>query len=139
MKRRAVLATMAGAALATGVLVTSPASAAEPAIPPSPFPVVASGLNNPRGIAIDSAGNIYVAEAGRGGHGRCLTDPESGDKECVGFSGAITKISSGRQSRIVAGLPSIAGADGSGASGPSDVAVNPDGNLTVVMQGVGTP
>jgi len=139
MKRKTVIATLAGAALASAVVVASPASAAEPPIPASPFPVVARGLNNPRGIAIDSAGNIYVAEAGRGGRGHCVSDPEGGDA-CLGFTGAITKVTAGgQQSRLTVGLPSLAGTDGSAASGPSDVAVNPDGNLTVVMQGVGTP
>jgi len=38
----------------------------------------------------------------------------------------------------IAGLPSLAAADGSEASGPSDVVVNPDGNLTAVIQGVGS-
>jgi DNA-binding beta-propeller fold protein YncE len=91
-----------------------------------PVGVVASGLDNPRGIDVDpSTGAIYVAEAGRGGAGPCIPNPEEPDgaEACFGLSGAITRLARGNQQRIVSGLPSIA-AGGEGASGPQDVDVS---------------
>ena len=82
--------------------------------------VVASGLDNPRGLAVDHRGTVYVAEAGRGGPGPCVPGPEGGEV-CVGTSGAITKAWHGGQKRIVEGLASNAAPDGTGAIGPSDI------------------
>ena len=82
---------------------------------------VASGLDNPRQLTVTGRGDVYVAEAGRGGAGPCMTGPE-GDSICLGSSGAVTKLSArGHQSRVVSGLPSLAAPDGSAAIGPSDV------------------
>jgi hypothetical protein len=82
--------------------------------------VVAQGLDNPRGLAFDARGDLYVAEAGRGGAGPCFPGPEGGEV-CFGDSGAITRVAGGVQGRVITGLPSIAAPDGSGAIGPSDV------------------
>ena len=79
--------------------------------------VVADRLNNPRGLDLRH-GALYVAEAGTGGP--CL-DPVAGP--CVGLTSSITKVSHGRQRRIVEGLLSIAGPDGTGAVGVDDVSV----------------
>jgi hypothetical protein len=38
--------------------------------------VVATGLDNPRGLAFGTDGTLYVAEAGRGGSGPCFTNSE---------------------------------------------------------------
>jgi hypothetical protein len=81
---------------------------------------IASGLDNPRGLAFAPDGSLYVAEAGRGGTSPCLAGPE-GDTVCFGTSGAITRIGRGGQHRVLSGLPSIADADGSNAIGPNDV------------------
>jgi hypothetical protein len=67
---------------------------------------------------VSVSGALYVAEAGTGGP--CL-DPVEGP--CVGLSSSITKVSHGRQRRIVKGLLSIAGPDGTGAVGVDDVSV----------------
>jgi hypothetical protein len=83
---------------------------------------VATGLDNPRGLTFGPDGSLYVAESGRGGEGPCLPGPEGTDV-CFGTSGAITRVRHGRQSRIIEGLPSTAEADGSSATGPSDVAI----------------
>ena len=93
--------------------------------PPAPdyATVVATGLANPRGMFIDADGNLWVAEAGVGGAGPCAMGPE-GNEECMGQSGAVTKISAdGSQERVLDGLPSRAAKDGSSATGPNDVAV----------------
>lgn len=107
-----------------------PALSSEPV--PLPVPgrpaveVVARGLDNPRGLAFGLRGELYVAEAGRGGDGPCRPTVEGGSV-CSGRSGAITVIELGRQRRVVSGLPSEASPGGTGATGPSDVAVGPDG------------
>jgi hypothetical protein len=82
--------------------------------------VVASGLDNPRGLDVDKRGVVYVTEAGRGGDDACIAGPE-GEEICAGASGAVTKAWHGGQKRIVKGLPSAAAPDGSQAIGPSDI------------------
>jgi hypothetical protein len=64
---------------------------------------------------------LYVAEAGSGGDGQCAPGPEG--TRCFGNSGSITRInlSTGVQTRLVTGIPSLAGEDGSFASGAQDV------------------
>ena len=93
--------------------------------------VVASGLDNPRGLGFARDGTLYVAEAGKGGSAPCLTGPE-GDQVCYGTSGAITKVSHGHQYRVLRGLPSFASPDGSQAIGPSDVTFG-DGRLVFTI------
>jgi hypothetical protein len=47
---------------------------------PAPSPTrVASGLDNPRQLSFGTAGDLYVAEAGAGGSGPCMTGPEGGE------------------------------------------------------------
>ena len=82
--------------------------------------VVMQGLDNPRGLAFGPEGALYVAEAGRGGHGPCGTSG-TGATACVGDSGAISRLWKGEQSRVVSGLPSTAPASGAEASGPQSI------------------
>lgn len=83
--------------------------------------VMASNLDNPRGLAFGPGGYLYVAEAGRGGT-TTLCLPNVGGApgtRCYGPSGAVTQvISPGVQQRVLTGLPSIAVPDGSEATGP---------------------
>src|SRR6266540_3696538 len=81
--------------------------------------VVASGLDNPRGLGFAPNGALFVAEAGKGGAGPCNDGPEG--RVCFGASGAVTTVLHGHQSRVLSGLPSLADPDGSSAIGPSDV------------------
>jgi hypothetical protein len=94
--------------------------------------VVASGLNNPRGLSFGPDGALYVAEAGRGGTGPCIEHPVL-ITACVGRTGAITRVWNGDQERVVKGLPSIATPSGVEAFGPHDVAAFGDGTIDVAM------
>jgi sugar lactone lactonase YvrE len=89
------------------------------------FPVVASGLDNPRGLAFASNGPLFVAEAGRGG-----PDCIEGTNRCFGETGAITRVDirRGLQQRVVTGLASYATETGFQATGPHDVAFRGLGN-----------
>jgi hypothetical protein len=83
--------------------------------------VVASGLDSPRHLSFAADGELYVAEAGRGGAGPCAPHPSLG-VFCFGFSGAVTQVQdSGPDPRVLTGLPSILNGDGE-ALGPSDIA-----------------
>ncbi|HEX8133033.1 MAG TPA: ScyD/ScyE family protein [Actinomycetes bacterium] len=85
--------------------------------------VVASGLDSPRHLAFGSRGDLFVAEAGRGGSGPCFIGGEG--PACMGATGAVTKIDRrGRQSRIVEGLASYANTPGNtNAIGPHGITV----------------
>jgi len=98
----------------------------------SPYEVVMSGLDNPRGLAFAPNEALYVAEAGRGGSGPCLTSG-SGEKRCYGRTGAITRLWMGKQSRVVEGLESHAAPDGSSAAGPNDISFNGVGGAYITM------
>jgi hypothetical protein len=84
--------------------------------------VIASGLDNPRGLAFGPDGALYVAEAGRGGTSTLCDVGGNGQPRCYGPTGAITRISGiGIHGRVVTGLPSLAGASGMDALGPADI------------------
>lgn len=136
----------AATVVASVIAVAAPAGAAtaKKQAPPSGgaatvTTLVAGGLDNPRGIALGPGHRLLVAEAGRGGD-ECITaqDPESGEDStvCVGPTGRVSSVDdrNGNVSTFLGGLPSLAGEDGSGASGPADVAVHGMGNVTVVVQ-----
>ncbi len=96
------------------------------------FEVVAEGLDNPRRLGFGPDGALYVIEAGEGGNGSCFAGPEG--QVCYGNSGAVTRIISGTQSRVVSNLPSIAEENtGNGAIGPHDLLFDGSGNLKVVV------
>src|SRR6185503_3264628 len=85
--------------------------------------VIASGLDSPRHLAFGSRGDLFVAEAGRGGSGPCFIGGEG--PACMGATGAVTKIDRwGHQSRIVEGLASYANTPGNdNAIGPHGITV----------------
>src|SRR5436189_2213036 len=87
--------------------------------------VIATGLDNPRGLAFGPDGALYVAEAGRGGDGPCVPGPFG--EACYGPSGGITRIAHGRQERIVTGLSSFASPAGGLAFGAHDISFRPPG------------
>lgn len=125
--RRFATAALAAAGL---VAVSAAAAAAAPT-------VVATGLDNPRGLTFGADGTLYVAEAGRGGNGPCFTNSEP-SLVCLGATGAITQVRHGVQTRIATGLPSLAASGGGGATGPHDVSVVGNGGVMFSI-GLGAP
>ena len=69
---------------------------------------------------------------------RAWPAPEDEGEVCVGSTGAVTKIWRGGQRRIVTGLPSVAGADGS-ATGPHDIALKGWSDAYVIVGLGGSP
>jgi hypothetical protein len=96
--------------------------------------VVMSGLHNPRGLAFDQQGNLYVAEAGQGGAGPCAVLSD-GQLRCYGPSGRVSRLRRGVQQVVATGLPSNAPAGGAGATGPHDLAFQ--GGKAYVTLGIG--
>jgi hypothetical protein len=145
--RPAIAAVVAAGALVLGAAAPASASALGAATPTAPLgasaegppPVeVATGLDNPRGLAFGPDGALYVAEAGVGGSGPCQK-AASGRKLCFGRTGAITRIAGGMARRVIQQLPSLAFPAGTKATGPSDVTVDAKGNLSYTIGLGGSP
>ena len=91
--------------------------------------VVATGLDNPRGLAFGPDGGLYVAEAGRGGAastaGRHRQIPPPVGPYTGGMTARVSRIGpEGRRDIVADNLPSSQSSPGSGASvsGVADVA-----------------
>lgn len=98
--------------------------------------VVATGLDNPRGLDFAPNGALYVAEAGVGGDGPSIPGAEG--EMHFGLSGSVTKVFKGVQTRIVTGLPSLALEDGTSAIGPSAISFGQQGHAHLTI-GLGQP
>jgi hypothetical protein len=118
MRRPAlVLRSVAACGLAVGIgFLASPVTASASSASGPSVTVVASHLNNPRGLSATDDGKLYLAEAGRGSTSHCLTDP-TGATTCVGQTGSIDLVGSHGVTRLVTGLISVAGQGGVGAEG----------------------
>jgi hypothetical protein len=96
------------------------------------------GLRSPRHLDFAPSGNLYVAEAGRGGAGPCFFGGEG--PACMGATGAVSKIDTrGRQTRIVDGLASYANdtdGDGTLEPGEADSGIGPHGLVALADNGV---
>ena len=111
------------------------ASAGEEHPPDSNGPiVVVTGLDNPRQLSFAPHDTLLIAEAGSGGD-TCVTPPpvpgappEASGPQCGGLSGGISAVHDPDDlvntpaHRVVDGLFSVAGPDGSFAGGSSGVA-----------------
>ena len=96
--------------------------------------VVVDHLNNPRAVTIAPDGDIYVAEAGRAGP-RCAGVGE--ERACWSLSGSITRVRNGTARRVVRGLLSVGGRDGSFTGGAAGVSVTQNGTIYIAMGGSG--
>ena len=127
MKRSTVLYALSGVTAIVAVTLVPANALATPGVV-----TVATGLDNPRGVAFAPNGTMYVAEAGTGGPGPCFTGPE-GDTVCFGTSGAVSEVRNGIQRRVLTGLPSIANIGGANGIGPSDVSFQGTGSMYVTV------
>ncbi len=123
-----VLAVACAAAAMAATLAAAPGTAGEAA---SSIAVVASGLNNPRGLDVAPDGTVYVAEAGTGGPCRTV----SGTQACSAFTASITRIRGGKQTRFAKGFLSTGTRGGSYTVGVDDVAVAPGGGVYALEGG----
>jgi len=114
-KRMLALRTLSAAGLALSVaFVAGPATASATT---SSVTVVASHLNNPRGLSA-SGGKLYLAESGRGGSTYCV------GSTCVGLTGSIDLVGSNGVTRLVTGLISQSSPGGIAAGGVSAVSAS---------------
>ncbi|MBJ7609442.1 MAG: ScyD/ScyE family protein [Candidatus Dormibacteraeota bacterium] len=122
------------AAAAPGLALASRAADSTKTVPAPHTPtvtVIASGLNNPHGLAFDGDGHLWVAEAGTGGR-ECLPTPGAPtNPTCFGTTGSIGKIDDGKVNRVFTGLVSHAAQDGSSAEGASGISIRGDHLYTV--------
>jgi hypothetical protein len=120
--RRAAIA-LAGAAVAALLLAVPAASSA------ATVSTVAKGLDNPREVAFDSDGGLFVSEAGHGGSS-CVKTPEG--EACGGFTSGISKIENGVAHRVVDGYVSTASKEGVAAAGIQGISILDDWRLFAV-------
>jgi hypothetical protein len=134
---------LAGTALVSlaGLTPVSPTTPAGASTPPQheravARKVVARGLHGPRDIAFGPHGVMYVAEAGQGGSGTCVTGLDG--PSCFGWTGSVTRVRKGRQHRVLTGLASLSDQHTHASPiGPSGLAVV--GRHTLVLTlGLGT-
>ncbi|TRT47754.1 MAG: hypothetical protein EWV85_17895, partial [Microcystis aeruginosa Ma_QC_C_20070703_M131] len=71
--------------------------------------VLASGLNNPRGMTLGPEGQLYITQAGRGGNGTCILSGGQ-SQVCYGPTSAITRLhtTTGATEVLIDNLPSLA-------------------------------
>jgi len=130
------------ALLATALLGSMPS--AQAAAAPT-LSVVASGLENPRGLTVGPDDQLYVAEGGLGGTQTttpqdCQQVPPPVGPYSGGFTARISRINprTGTRTTVAGNLPSsqTSAAEGSGVSGVADVAFIDD-TLYALISGAG--
>ncbi|BAY42003.1 hypothetical protein NIES2111_63990 (plasmid) [Nostoc sp. NIES-2111] len=99
------------------------------------FTVVADGLDNVRGLSFSPDGSLYVTEAGVGGSQLCSPSLNApGLTDCIGTSGAVTRIKNGKKERVLTGLPSRALSPSSNqAIGANDIQFDAQGNVYLLI------
>jgi sugar lactone lactonase YvrE len=112
--------------VASVAAVAALSAAAVPAAQAATVETVATGLDNPRSVAVAPDGSVYVANAGRGGK-QCKGKGE--EAECLGTTGRIVRVApDGTKSTFARGMVSLAPKGGAFAGGLHGVSVAPDGS-----------
>ncbi len=83
---------------------------------------VMSDLVTPRGLAFAPDGSLYVTEVGSGGGVGSPSLTGGTGTAYLGYTGALSRLAGGVQSRVLTGLPSLANAVGADAAGLQDIA-----------------
>jgi hypothetical protein len=119
---------------AVSMLAVSASSVA--ARPHAHMTVIASGLDNPRDLAFGPGGRLFLAEAGHGGS-RCIPGGPEGGDTCFGFTGkiAVVNVAKHRVRTVIDGIVSLAGRDGSGATGVDGIDVLGRSNIYGIITG----
>jgi hypothetical protein len=117
-RRSAVLAALLTAIVCVAAQIAAGAS--------SNVRIVATQLNNPRGVAVAPDGSVFVAQAGAAGR-TCSGSGENA--QCLGFTGSIDRIANGTRERYGAGFASGGSRDGSFAVGVDGVTVSSSGQV----------
>jgi DNA-binding beta-propeller fold protein YncE len=121
--------------LAAAAAVAAVSAVAVPTASAATVETMATGLDNPRGVAFHD-GAVYVANAGRGGS-QCRGKGE--EAMCMGTTGRIVRVAAdGRKSTVARGMFSLAGQGGPFAIGLHGVSVASDGTVFGVT-GSATP
>jgi hypothetical protein len=123
--RRASIA-LAGAVVAVGLLALPAASSAVTVTS------VAKGLDNPRAVAFDADGDLFVAEAGHGGSECLKGGPGPSGETCVGATSGVSRIENGVAHRVADKYASTAGRDGSAAIGIDGISILNDWRIFAV-------
>ena len=119
--------------IAWGIVLTAVVAQAQS------FDVVASGLNNPRGLAFGPNEDLYVLEAGTGGAEAYHIGPTG--LRCFGLTGSVIRIDlrRGTAEVVLDGLPSLAPPSGASANGAHDIGFQGQGNLYFTIGFAGHP
>jgi hypothetical protein len=107
------------------------ATASSMAVTVTPFGP--SGLDNPRGLAFGPDGRLNVAEAGNGGT-ECLP-PAHEEEQCIGFTSGVSSIDAHDGHKVISGEFSVAGKEGTAATGIDGISFDNDGGLFAIETG----